>query len=790
MAMSAMYRRCIIPTVVVVVLAFVLLLNLPGPTVSRVSNLVSHKTSNAQSNSAINDTDLAVPTFAYTYDKLAQVTSDLRVVRDPCEDVPLPDGGVNATFSSGTLVLVTGGAGFIGSNLVDRLLTLGYRVRIFDNLYTGFIRNIPLQEPAVEFYFGDILDRAALKEAMAGVEYVYHLAAMSKVVPSLKSPDMARFCLESNALGSWNVLEEARLAGHIKKVIYAASSTFYGNAPAPHQEDMAPDFLTPYASSKFEGEMQMHIFDQLFGVPTVSTRFFMVYGPRQPTTGAYAIVTGVFAKEAADGKPLTIEGDGTHARDFIHVTDIVEGLILAQQREAVRGDVINLGTGTSFSVQDVADLVSKDQIYVAPRENDLIRTLADTCKMKKLLNYRARSDFVTEMTHMVKATMEGNVFAQDWLTTSLGLSAPHLLPAGTPMFAWPKAMDDLGALLLSLQHLVEKAQGPAGSRTRLVTVLPLALAAVDNTAAGVLALHELLLNTVYSLVRFGGVTRYMFAAADDAAIEMCETLNLPCYDVRIKDVSGQALISSLLTRGYDVHFATIGNSYLSSVVNFFYEHDETIAAADIVYAAPQGDFLVRANDRTRLAFETWAPQGQILDYQSIFNTALWPDLHLTNTSFNVQHFCEQTNEFISFGGTPVPEFVPTTPAAYPYGATATTQSSSDPIVPPASATTAASQFTNVTVTESQSEPYEPPSYVPRSSRPLCDVASTQFYLPVGCSENSTPMVRTANATINTFISAQAFHIHRCKGVDYCDTQQLVPLSWTQKTLGLQTGGIC
>ncbi|KAF2223999.1 hypothetical protein BDZ85DRAFT_174512, partial [Elsinoe ampelina] len=226
-------------------------------------------------------------------------------------------------------VLVTGGAGFIGSNLVDRLLTLGYKVRIFDNLYTGFIRNVPLENSNVEFFFGDILDRQALQEAIKGVDYVFHLAAMSKVVPSLKSPDMARFCLESNALGSWNVLEEARLAGRIKKVVYAASSTYYGNAPPPHKETMAGDFLTPYASSKFEGELQMHSFDQLFGVPTVSTRFFMVYGPRQPTTGAYAIVTGVFAKEAAEGKPLTIEGDGTHARDFIHVRDIVEGLILA-----------------------------------------------------------------------------------------------------------------------------------------------------------------------------------------------------------------------------------------------------------------------------------------------------------------------------------------------------------------------------------------------------------------------------------------------------------------------------
>lgn len=123
---------------------------------------------------------------------------------------------------------------------------------------------------------------------------------------------------------------------------------------------MAPDFLTPYAASKYEGELQMQMFDRLFGVPTISTRFFMVYGPRQPSTGAYAIVTGVFAKQASEGKPLTIEGDGSHYRDFIHVHDVVEGLILSQQNTDLRGDVVNLGSGSTFSVQDVADLVSSN----------------------------------------------------------------------------------------------------------------------------------------------------------------------------------------------------------------------------------------------------------------------------------------------------------------------------------------------------------------------------------------------------------------------------------------------
>lgn len=312
MLIPVQYQRFVIAAVFLIVLVSLFQSTTRVPTVfsRKASDVFSH----SANSSAVSRGDMVFPTFQYTYDKLAEMTGDMKVTKDPCEDVLLPDGGREAKPSEGTLVLVTGGAGFIGSNLVDRLLALGYRVRIFDNLYTGCLRNVPLQAGKVEFHFGDILDRAALKEPIKGVDYVYHLAAMSKVVPSLKSPNMARFCVESNALGSWNVLEEARLAGEIKKVIYAASSTYYGNAPAPHREDMAPDFLTPYAASKFEGEMQMSTFDQLFGVPTISTRFFMVYGPRQPSTGAYAIVTGVFAKQAADGQSLTIGGDGTFSR--------------------------------------------------------------------------------------------------------------------------------------------------------------------------------------------------------------------------------------------------------------------------------------------------------------------------------------------------------------------------------------------------------------------------------------------------------------------------------------------
>jgi UDP-glucose 4-epimerase len=144
-----------------------------------------------------------------------------------------------------------------------------------DNLATGHLRYVKqLKSDKLNFMFGDILSMEDCKKAVKGVEYVYHLAAMSKVVPSLKDPEMAKFCVESNEIGTWNVLMAAREEG-VKKVIYAASSTYYGNQPTPQTEEMAPDFLNPYAASKYGGEVQMQLFSELFGVPTVSCRFFM-----------------------------------------------------------------------------------------------------------------------------------------------------------------------------------------------------------------------------------------------------------------------------------------------------------------------------------------------------------------------------------------------------------------------------------------------------------------------------------------------------------------------------------
>ncbi|KAJ1560962.1 hypothetical protein HK405_005381 [Cladochytrium tenue] len=449
---------------------------------------------------------------------------------DPCaaEAVPHPR---KAKSVSDTLVLVTGGAGFIGSNLVDRLLTLGYRVRVFDNLATGSIRNIPLDNDRVTFIMGDILDMDAVTRATEGVDYVYHLAAMSKVAPSLKNTQIARFCTEVNALGTWNVLEAARIKG-IKKVIYAASSTYYGNKPIPHTEIDAADFLTPYAASKFEGEIQMQMFNDIFAVPTVSCRFFMVYGPRQPSTGAYAIVTGVFARQAALGKPLTIEGTGLHSRDFIHVRDIVDGLILSQQL-GVKGEVINLGTGTGYSVKQVADLVSDKQIHVAERKNDLEATLANTCKMKRLLGYLPQFEFKKEMTAIARATMQGEVFEQDWVTLKRLQSTPWIFPARTTSLPWYGKESDLEKLLGAFA-LNEEEKGTVA----LIIMTPDVPLFV-------------LLNHVYSLVAVGKIEAFVVGATG----ELLDQIPMAMLEI--------------LQKGHSVIYTSPDLSYLGNIKSAF-----------------------------------------------------------------------------------------------------------------------------------------------------------------------------------------------------------------------------
>jgi nucleoside-diphosphate-sugar epimerase len=283
------------------------------------------------------------------------------------------------------LMLVTGGAGFIGSHMVERLLAEGYRVRVLDDFSQGRREHLPTR---VELIEGSIVDLATCRRACDGVSGVFHMAAMSKVAPSI---DKFEFCTEQNVLGTQNVLVAARDA-RVKKLVYSASSSSYGNRPAPQREDQLPDALNPYALSKYVGELYCDSFTRLCGLPTVSLRYFNVYGPRQPTTGAYALVLGVFLRQRKEGRPLTIHGAGEQRRDFVHVSDVVEAN-LAAYRSAAQGVTLNVGSGTNVSVQELADAISPVQVHVLRRPGDAEITLADLTRVNEALRWEPRVPF-------------------------------------------------------------------------------------------------------------------------------------------------------------------------------------------------------------------------------------------------------------------------------------------------------------------------------------------------------------------------------------------------------------
>lgn len=296
-------------------------------------------------------------------------------------------------------MVVTGGAGFIGSHLSQKLLNLGYIVRIIDNLCQGNPDYIP---DGAEFYEGNVLDKDLLKKVFTGAKGVFHMAAMSKVAPSIEKIE---YCTEQNVLGTLNVLLMAREC-KVQKVVYSASSSYYGNRQAPQNEEMLPDPLNPYALSKYVGEQYCELYTVLYGLPTISLRYFNVYGRRQPSEGAYALVLGIFLKNLKEGKPLLIHGKGEQRRDFIHVSDIVEANIAAFKSEA-KGMVLNVGSGKNISIQELADLISKDQIYEPRRAGDAEITLADISKTKAILNWVPKVSIEEGIQQMIDDTRNG-----------------------------------------------------------------------------------------------------------------------------------------------------------------------------------------------------------------------------------------------------------------------------------------------------------------------------------------------------------------------------------------------
>ena len=287
------------------------------------------------------------------------------------------------------LYLVTGGAGFIGSHLTEELARRGERVRVVDNLITGKRQNLA-HISGVDFIEGDLADLEVARHAVDGVDFVLHQAAIPSVPRSVQDPITSN---RANIDASLNVLVAARDA-RVTRVVYAGSSSAYGNAPTlPKVETMPAAPLSPYALQKLVAEQYCQMFTQLYGLETVTIRYFNVFGPRQDPSSPYSGVISLFIRALCEGRPPTIYGDGEHTRDFTYVANVVDGVLRACHAPAASGEVINVATAGRISLNQlfrtVRDLVGArvEPIYAAPRPGDVRDSQADIQKARQLLGY-------------------------------------------------------------------------------------------------------------------------------------------------------------------------------------------------------------------------------------------------------------------------------------------------------------------------------------------------------------------------------------------------------------------
>lgn len=296
--------------------------------------------------------------------------------------------------------LVTGGAGFIGSHLCERLLALGHEVVIVDDLSSGRMKNLEAfkNHPALGFCRLDIRSRDQLQPCFAGIDWVFHLAGLADIVPSIEHPDLY---FSTNVQGTFNVLECAR-AAQVKRFIYAASSSSYGIPdvyPTPETAPIKAQY--PYALTKFMGEELVLHWAQTYKLPALSLRLFNVYGPRSRTTGAYGAVFGVFLAQKIHGKPFTVVGDGRQTRDFTYVTDVAEAFVCAAKSE-LSGEAMNVGSGDHYSVNRLVELLGGDVVHIDKRPGEPDCTFGDIGKIRRLLGWRATMSFEEGVDNMLK----------------------------------------------------------------------------------------------------------------------------------------------------------------------------------------------------------------------------------------------------------------------------------------------------------------------------------------------------------------------------------------------------
>lgn len=306
-------------------------------------------------------------------------------------------------------VIVTGGAGFIGSHIVDRLVEENHEVIVIDNESAECHNQFYYQPQGLDYndkaqnYKFDICDYENIKPLFEGVDYVFHLAAEARIQPSLTNPLLT---VRTNSLGTTTVLQCAREAG-VKRVIYSSTSSAYGRKHYSNNyrtqgtgywwkgltENMEDDCLTPYSVSKVSGEKMCKMYSDLFGLDTAILRYFNVYGEREPTKGQYAPVIGLFLRQVSQGNPMTIVGYGEQRRDFTYIKDVVDANMLCMKYEGeLKGEMFNIGTGKNYSINELADMVGGEKINIPERKGESRVTLANITKAREILGWFPKRD--------------------------------------------------------------------------------------------------------------------------------------------------------------------------------------------------------------------------------------------------------------------------------------------------------------------------------------------------------------------------------------------------------------
>ena len=318
-----------------------------------------------------------------------------------------------------TRVLVTGGAGFIGSHMVERLLTEGYEVTVLDNFSTGRRQNLAHLEdnPRLRIHQVDVANLDAIRPLFTDIQWVFHMAALADIVPSIQHP-LAYY--QANVTGTLSVLEAARDAG-VSRFLYTASSSCYGlpdELPTPETARIRP--MYPYALTKYLGEQTALHWCQVYGLPVISLRLFNVYGPRSRTSGTYGAVFGVFLAQKLAGKPFTVVGDGTQTRDFTFVTDVVDAFLTAAHSQ-ISGEVFNIGSGNTYSINRMVELLGGEVTYIPKRPGEPDCTFADIRKVQQMLAWQPRVSFeqgVAAMLNNIEYWREAPVWTPESISVA------------------------------------------------------------------------------------------------------------------------------------------------------------------------------------------------------------------------------------------------------------------------------------------------------------------------------------------------------------------------------------